>query len=615
MAEPHRYQWHWDLAADRGLLWPLVSYTERFNKAVGLPMPVFTDEPQREGGSRRQGEARQLGMTLRWLEHPFEWTAPERFSVRRDYTAGPLISMTSTVELTVLPEGGTRLTHTLQMVPRGLVGRVAIPMEVGRLRASFERAYRRIDRSLSPGKQAQIFSLDDDPFEAPADHLTHDARVRLDALLATASAYAIVDRDVLACLSVLIATAPDHVVEMLRPFALARQWEMDKDNVLDTFLAAANVGLLELNWSILCPECRSPSANEGALKKLTPQTHCDACNIDYETEFIDAVELAFKPSGQIRRVPNNTYCIGGPGSARHVVAQHVIDANGTTEFTADLEPGTYRLLSSRFKPQLYLDVRDGGRTTEVIVNPRCNARLTETAVEAGPVTFTLRNESRVQQTVRLDRADWRDDAVTASLVMTRSSFREFFSTEVLSPGIHVDVGYLAILFTDLTGSTALYSDVGDATAFAMVREHFTVLREVAAKWRGTVVKTIGDAIMAVWHDPLDAVLAALEFHVALRQSVQTRHLRLKIGVHWGRAIGVTLNDTADYFGTTVNTAARLEKASGPGQVALSPAMASEPTVVRHLHEHPHLVAGHRDMTFKGLDGVFTCTILAPQADD
>jgi len=610
VGEPYRYHWHWDLASPRDSLWPYVCNTERFNKAVGLPMPDFHDEPAEGGGSRRFGQTRQLGMLLKWVENPFEWVRPVTFGVLREYTSGPLISNKSTVVLEPLDTGGTRLHHSLELLPRNVLGRVAVPIEISRLRETFEKAYRRIDDKLSAGQKADGFDLGLDPFEDPVDHLSSASSLRFESLMAQAREFVLADREALDAVGAAIRMAPDHVVERMRPWQMARMWGLDGDRVLDAFLVAAHVGLVELNWSILCPNCRVPSDNRPSLRRLTPQAHCEACNINYDVEFVESVELTFKTSGQIRPIETHTYCVGSPANTLHVAVQQRLLPGESRTLEVELEPGVYRVLGQRFKPQVYVDVSETGMDKATfVVDEGNNGRLVPDSLRAGGATLTLTNRSKYDQTIRFDRAAWRDDAVTAAVVMTRMAFREFFSTEILSPGLHVDVGHLAILFTDLTGSTALYSEVGDATAFSMVRAHFDVLADVAHKWRGTIVKTIGDAIMAVWHDPLDAVQAGLAFHRALRDRPETAHLRLKIGLHHGRTIGVTLNGTADYFGTTVNTAARMEKASGSGQVALSPMIAEEPTVARFLAEHPELIAGTRDMEFKGLDGTFTCTVL------
>jgi class 3 adenylate cyclase len=142
------------------------------------------------------------------------------------------------------------------------------------------------------------------------------------------------------------------------------------------------------------------------------------------------------------------------------------------------------------------------------------------------------------------------------------------------------VGSLAILFTDLLGSTQLYNEIGDAPAFGAVMNHFTVLRRAIDEGGGALVKTIGDAVMAVFRDPAGAVRAALRAQAELAapaaEGVQPLHLRA--GIHLGPCIAVTLNDRLDYFGSTINLAARLEGLSSGSDVVISEPVCRDPRV-------------------------------------
>ena len=96
-------------------------------------------------------------------------------------------------------------------------------------------------------------------------------------------------------------------------------------------------------------------------------------------------------------------------------------------------------------------------------------------------------------------------------------FRDLFAEATLRPGDEAAVGQVALLFTDLRGSTALYERVGDAAAFNMVREHFAFLAAIVRDHDGAVVKTIGDAVMASFGDPADAVRAALDMQARIAE--------------------------------------------------------------------------------------------------
>ena len=153
------------------------------------------------------------------------------------------------------------------------------------------------------------------------------------------------------------------------------------------------------------------------------------------------------------------------------------------------------------------------------------------------------------------------------------AFRDLFADAVLRPGDQVAIRRVALLFTDIKGSSELYNRVGDARAYGWVREHYAVLTRAVRQHDGAIVKTIGDAVMAAFSDPADALAAAARDPRRHRRA-STAHAAgpeegrfvVKLGLHCGPCIAVTLNDRLDYFGRTVNLAARLQGESRGGDI-------------------------------------------------
>jgi len=196
----------------------------------------------------------------------------------------------------------------------------------------------------------------------------------------------------------------------------------------------------------------------------------------------------------------------------------------------------------------------------------------------------LDNRRAGEATLVVESRAWVADALLAERVTALQSFRDLFSHEVLRPGDEVAIANITLMFTDLAGSTALYRRVGDARAYHLVREHFSVLTEAVRAHDGGIVKTIGDAVMAAFPDPAGALGAALAIQAgiaALNAGLAlgpAEGLVVKIGLHGGPCIAVTLNERLDYFGSTVNLAARLGGAAEGGEIVLSQAVAADPGV-------------------------------------
>ena len=192
--------------------------------------------------------------------------------------------------------------------------------------------------------------------------------------------------------------------------------------------------------------------------------------------------------------------------------------------------------------------------------------------KAGKIAFA--NDAGFELAALIEDRTWTREALTAPEVISLQAFRDLFAAATLRPGDEAGVSQVALLFSDLRGSTALYERVGDARAFNMVREHFALLASIVRDHDGAVVKTIGDAVMASFGDPADAVKAAL----AMQAAIKSHDLVLKLGVHAGPSVVVTLNDRLDYFGSTVNMAARLQGQSEGGDIVISRAVADDPAV-------------------------------------
>jgi class 3 adenylate cyclase len=249
----------------------------------------------------------------------------------------------------------------------------------------------------------------------------------------------------------------------------------------------------------------------------------------------------------------------------------------------------------------HLRARDGGVTAVTL--RAANDGWANDELEIAPaVQINFENSTDDEQLFILERTAWSDEAATAAEVTALQVFRDLFATEALRPGEQISVGTLTVLFTDLKNSTRMYREIGDATAFGRVMNHFDILKQMIADEDGALVKTIGDAVMAVFRCPAAALRAMLQAQQQFASASAETPLSLKAGVHTGPCIAVTLNDRLDYFGSTVNLAARLEGQSTGSDVVISTAVYADPEV-RALLSDPSqgLSATRFEIPLKGFD--------------
>lgn len=585
-----KYSWQWQLKSSPIELWPYVADTQRFNQAAHLPSPHFTEVPLEIGGSALIGKVSKLGITVEYEDHPFQWIREQEFRNERIFKYGPLAH--TRAHLLLEPNHlGTLLKYHVEVTPANLLGVVGIPYQFGwEMRRNFERVFRQIDEYLQQQRHT--------PFTLTVTAPTSAAQARLSELTRQLAAQGHDLRWVQHLADLLLHEADQNVIRM-RPYVLANHWQAPRRAILEMFLSAAKLGLLNMRWDIMCPLCRGAKATASSLDQVNKGTHCATCNIDFEADFARNVELTFTPHPQIRPVYDNLYCIGGPMVTPHILIHQIIQPGETRHLQVKLEPGAYRLRSQRPGVETllnlpgeaaYLDIQVDSQTVQAITQTSQPAVIPNGQPHAAgdkKITITMTNHAHYAQRLYLERGAWITAAVTAAEVTALQHFRDLFSDQVLRPGEEIGVQSMTILFSDLVGSTAMYNRWGDAPSYALVREQFAFLQRIIREYEGAIVKTIGDAIMAVFSDPAKGVGAALAIQAQIHH-FNTTHpnepLVIKLGLHQGPCLAVNLNDKLDYFGTTVNLAARLQGQSEGGDVVISEILRRDPAVVKHLEE-------------------------------
>lgn len=442
----------------------------------------------------------------------------------------------------------------------------------------------------------------------------------------------------------LIRGADEVSLHRANPLAFARDRGVAEPESIDLFLHAARAGLVDMHWDILCPHSGLVLESFGRLRALRSHFVCGLCDIEGQTELDDFIEVSFSVSPEIRRlrlhdVDNLSiedlhwklkFASSGwlPGRQTRFVdalrslvrGMTYLPSGMTTTLQAEIGPGSLAGVNVQTQAGFTLPVAPSAveipNTPTIIRINYDGQRFTpgDSAVPPGPAVFEISNTGPKRGSLLL--INWPpeivamrekptlefDPYVSGGMLLTRQTFRKLFRSERVDEEEGLGVRQVTFLFTDLKGSTALYERLGDLNAYALVREHFALLDAIAHQHAGAIVKTIGDAVMAAFFRPVDAVAAALHILQEIGR-FNSEHgqpaIILKMGAHCGPSIAVTLNENLDYFGQTVNIAARVQSFADAGEICLTEALCTAPAV-------RNLLVGYDveefDAPLRGVDG-------------
>ena len=399
---------------------------------------------------------------------------------------------------------------------------------------------------------------------------------------------------VVPAIETLVREAPDRALCRINAIAFAIERDLDEEETIAAFLRAARLGIFELSWNVVCPSCGGVLGEGESLKTVHQDDYvCAFCASNYEPELDQMVEVTFTVSRRVRRVvahdpselPFAEYFRQIFWASSMNIPEDLSGLIDTiTLDTLELPAHEKAQMSLQLPEQLVIvfePVTHVAQFIEVKGEPsreRQNLSLVFSGLKSptktiglrpGPLRLSLENRSgerilpgiwvagpELQELVNLRRP-----FLSAKRLITNQVFRDLYRTDTLDVEQRLKITSLSFLFTDLKGSTSLYERVGDLVAFDLVREHFRALHEIVGSEAGAIIKTIGDAVMATFPSPDRAVSAALQMREAMKR-LNADHdgagLVLKIGIHEGPCLAVVLNERQDFFGHTVNVAARVQ---------------------------------------------------------
>ncbi|MGV1790295.1 DUF5939 domain-containing protein [Rhizobium sp. A37_96] len=430
----------------------------------------------------------------------------------------------------------------------------------------------------------------------------------------------------------LVLEAPDRALNRINVLAFAAKHSFDEEQAINAFLHASRLGLFEMSWNVLCPGCGGVLDANTSLKTVQSETYnCTLCAAGYEPTLDEMVEVTFTVSPRVRHIEaHNPHELPPLEYFRQIYWGSGIDLpeegyeEKVDQFvleSLELPPGEKAVISLQlpaeftiiFEPVThaaqFLDIKgepSKERQTLSLVFDRMHRHSEAIELRPGPLRVMMENHTDLRVLPSICVANdalhsllgQRRPFLTAKRLLSNQTFRDIHRTDTIDVDQRLKITSLTFLFTDLRGSTELYERVGDLAAFDLVKTHFGILHEIVAAEAGAVIKTIGDAVMATFPTPDRALIAAMRMREAMLSLNKERgsdDLLLKIGIHEGPCIAVSLNERQDYFGQTVNIASRVQHLATSREIFATSSVLDNPRAVelmtrRGLTPQSHHVA-------------------------
>lgn len=570
------HQWTYTLAVQHEELWPYIADTNKIFRKLGATPVQQTTLSRNTPKGFMELSHNAINSYTTWQEHPFSWELPYRYKLTRNYKLGIMRDLRIQAEL-IPTESGSNLNIKVYVKPSSyafsLIIRFYIEYVVKR---SLTKYLLQVEESLIKGLK---------PYEIQkSNKLPRKTQRKLrklkNELTSVSKRKRIVNR-----LMELIQFADEEDVKRIHPYALAEYWGEKKYSVLNVFLHAAKLDILDFSWDVCCPRCKSPQHNFRKMKDARGHLFCEDCETDYTMDFNRNTHLVFTPHPLIRKISNKKYSLSGPDSKPHRVIQQYLEIGDERYPQLELEIGTYLFRSHNHEGYLKFHVREDGTDNVNIYISDEELNGQELIISPEP-NITIQNISSKKVVCYLDKLNWKEEAIYASEVCSSVDFTTLFSKETLKDTAKVKASEVTMLFTDLMNSTELYVQEGDESAIGRVMGHFKIIQQIVAEERGGIVKTIGDSVMAVFWEPVSALKAVQRIQqIFSNSSAVGDSFKIKAGVHFGDCTAVNLNGRIDYFGTTVNIASRLVDLASEKEIMVSESVYNHPDVQLYLEDN------------------------------
>lgn len=533
-----------ELQSEAQTIWSWLSDSSRINRALGMS---HRDEKEVDG--KLHVSTKMLGLEQEWIERSWNWDFGKSIIVDREYLKG-----FGKFNHSIFYFHNKKLYVYMGFTSKGLLSntllRAGVPKVVGQLL----NLIKEMDKELHAGALIPSY------FKESSRKLESAPLKRLEERLSKAQKDG-APKEHLKKFFDLITTEDELDLYKLRPVELARKWEESPSEILNSFLIATYHKVFEISWDIICPSCLGERTKAKDLIDLLEVDHCESCKINFQTNGENSIEISFQIHPDIREVPKQQFCAAEPARKKHIKLQWNIQELDESQVFS-LESGRYRMRILGHDYLKFLKVSEAENKALDLDSELHEINLSH--------DFNIRKGQKFKDGRLIIEVELTDpNTLRPKDIFSKNIFKKFFKEQSLNKGVQLYLGEQVIVFTDIVASTKFYQDVGDKEAYREISPHFEAIEEIFEACDGVIIKTIGDAVMASFPNPRKAVLACEKMHRHFNPQRTEFPFELRASAHIGKVIGVNRNTGIDYFGNTVNYAAKLQANAEAQELAIS----------------------------------------------
>lgn len=544
----YQKQWTFPRAEAPDALWPILSDTDRMNRALGLQKINVVEGFDSLRPWLKKGVSRIGPFSLEWLEPPSEFVQNSRIRLVRQYSSPLTIYFLFDLKISTDGEG-SKVEVSISFQPSSLFGAFVCKFFAAKVANKITDYLKNVSlqklsrKNLTGEEQAR-----ETDGQTPGLDL-HQLERKLGFLQ---NEYGLSPLN-LSVLRDIIAYADEVDLRPAKPIVFAKRYDMDLGEMLDLFLVATRGGVFEIRWEITCPKCRVSRLESSSLAELGMAFDCQSCKESYQLNLESNSELCFYPDPQVRKVSEGSFCLS---AARSFVYEQMVLPAGSKRSLMD--ETTYQ--------ETRLRIQSG--------QPPQTSIISESILKAGGVLvgedgvysssaeapMTVCNNSSAPIFVVREKLVWQAQSLSAATLFSLPVFLRALPRDVLPAGYSLVVRDLTIMFVSISKSTDFYEEFGDQVAFEYVKKALALLDASLLSHEGFIVKTMGNSKMVLFSKATNALSAAIDMQKALSSSPDKvlESILLKIGLHTGSALAIESDGCHDYFGRSINVAGQLE---------------------------------------------------------